>query len=72
MAKRSDLADDYLVVTRQDRAGGAWAWEIERRSKPLGIRLLHNGFASESAAKLAGEKALKYFLDGLAEEEGAD
>jgi hypothetical protein len=72
MAKRSDLADDYYVVTRQDRTGGAWAWEIQRRSTPLGVRLHHNGFVSESAAKLAGEKALKYLLDGLAGEEATD
>jgi len=62
--KLSDLADDYLVVTRQDRAGGARAWEIQRRSKRPGVRPYHDGFVSESAAKLAGEKALKYLLDG--------
>jgi hypothetical protein len=72
MEKPSDLADDYVVVTRQDRASGVWAWEIERRSTPLGVRLYHDAFVSESAAKLAGEKALKYLLDGLAEEQEAD
>ena len=71
MAKPSDLADDYVVVTRQERASGAWAWEIQRRSTPLGVRLYHNGFVSESAAKLAGEKALRNLLDGLAAEEEA-
>jgi hypothetical protein len=69
MAEPSDLSGDYVVVTRQDRATGAWAWEIQRRSKPLGIRLHHNGFMSEVAAKLAGEKARKHLLDALVEEE---
>jgi hypothetical protein len=46
-----------------------WVWEIQRRSMPLGVRLDHNGFASELAAKLAGEKALKLLVDGIVEEE---
>ena len=37
-------------------------------SKPLGVRLNGDGFKSESAAKLAGEKALRQLLDGLAQE----
>lgn len=41
-------------------------WEIQRRSRPLGIRLYGSGFKTEFAAKLAGEKALSEFLDGLA------
>jgi hypothetical protein len=38
-------------------------------SKPLGVRLDGDGFKSEFAAKLAGEKALRDLLDGLAQEE---
>jgi len=60
---------DYLVVTKQERTTSVWAWEIHRRSKPLGVWLYHNGFASEGAAKLAGEKALRSLLDGIIEEE---
>ena len=37
--------------------------------QPLGVRLDGDGFKSEFAAKLAGEKALRDFLDGLAQEE---
>jgi hypothetical protein len=44
-------------------------WEIQRRSKPLGVRLYGDGFKSEFAAKLAGEKALSELLDRLAEQE---
>ena len=35
----------------------------------LGIKLYANGFKSENAAKLAGEKALRELLDGLAREQ---
>jgi hypothetical protein len=60
-----DLARDYFVVTREERTAGTWTWEIERRSKPLGIRLYHKGFSSESAAKLAGEKSLRSLLEDI-------
>ena len=60
-----DLARDYCVVTRQDRTTCTWTWEIERRSKPLGIRLYHNGFSSEPVAKLAGEKFLRRLLEDI-------
>jgi len=63
------LADDYFVVTNRRRRLREWGWEIQRRSKPLGVRLDGNGFKSEFAAKLAGEKALREFLDGLAQED---
>jgi hypothetical protein len=38
------------------RAKLLWAWEILRRSKPIGVRLYGDGFTSEQAAKLAGER----------------
>jgi hypothetical protein len=46
-----------------------WRWEIKRRPKPLGIKLYADGFKSENAAKLAGEKALREPLDGIAREQ---
>src|SRR5262249_53264102 len=63
-----DLTDpscDYFILVR--RASGTWVWtyEIHRRSKPLGVRLYHDGFPSESAARLAGERLLRRLLDGL-------
>jgi hypothetical protein len=59
---------DYFVVTKRRRRLREWSWEIQRRLKPLGIRLSGDGFKSEFAAKLAGEKALRELLDGLAQE----
>jgi hypothetical protein len=66
----ADLARDYHVVTRQERKSGTWAWEIRRRSAPLGVRLHRNGFVSEPAAKLAGEKELRRLLEGLVQDQG--
>jgi hypothetical protein len=54
------------------RAKLLWAWEILRRSKPIGVRLYGDGFTSEQAAKLAGEKALVELLARLRQEENKD
>jgi hypothetical protein len=54
------------------RAKLLWAWEILRRSKPIGVRLYGDGFTSEQAAKLAGEKALVELLERLRQEENQD
>jgi hypothetical protein len=62
-------ADQYLVVTSFHRRSPVWTWEIQRRPKGLGIKVFGTDFKTESAAKLAGEKALVAFLDDLAEEE---
>jgi len=70
MLKRTDiLAGDFFVAVKRRRRLREWSWEIQRRSKPLGVRLDGDGFKSEFAAKLAGEKPLRDFLDGLAQEE---
>jgi len=37
-------------------------WEIQRRSKPLGIKYNGGNFATPQDAKLAGERALTEFL----------
>jgi hypothetical protein len=63
------LSEDFFVAVKRRRRLREWSWEIQRRSKPLGVRLDGDGFKSEVAAKLAGEKALRDFLDGLAQEE---
>jgi hypothetical protein len=62
-------ADQYFVVTRSHGRAPAWTWEIQRRPKALGIHVYGPDFDTESAAKLAGQKALAAFLDGLAKEE---
>ena len=54
------------------RAKLLWAWEILRRSKPIGVRLYGDGFTSEQAAKLAGEKTLVELLERLRQEENKD
>ena len=66
---RAKLAGDYLlVITSRDRLKGPWGWKIQRKSKPLGIKYYNNDFKTESAARIAGEKALKEFLDHLCRE----
>ena len=66
---RAKLAGDYsLVITSLDRQKGPWGWEIRRKSKPLGIKNYESDFKTEAAAKIAGEKALREFLDRLCRE----
>jgi hypothetical protein len=60
---------DYYVVTKAHGRPPAWTWEIQRRSRPLGVRMYGDGFGSETVAKVLGEKALRQFLEGLANEE---
>jgi hypothetical protein len=70
MSQRSpDVPDDYFVTAKRRRRLREWSWEIHRRSKPLGIKLYGDGFKSEPAAKLAGEKPLRRLLDDLAQEQ---
>ena len=66
MAVRSG---DYFVVTRPHGRPPTWTWEIQRRPKPLGVKLFGADFKTESAAKLAGEKALGELLASLVDEE---
>jgi len=61
--------DYYLFTSRRGEHPERWSWEIRRKSKPLGIKLGGDGFQSESAAKLAGKRALDDFLTELAKEE---
>jgi hypothetical protein len=59
---------DYLVTVSRRGHPPVWAWEIKRRSKPLGVRLSDGAFKSEGAARLAGEKALVELLHRMAQE----
>jgi hypothetical protein len=65
----SNFSDDYFVFTKRRGRPPTWRWEIQRRSRPLGVRLYGDGFKSEFEAKLAGERALRELIDGLAQEE---
>lgn len=55
--------DDYFVIIVRRRR--MWSWEIQRRSKPLGVRFDGDDFDTPTAAKRAGEEALKDFLEAL-------
>jgi hypothetical protein len=57
----------YSVKVSAD-ANRTWIWTIEGQPRPLDVKLSKGGFRSEKAAKLAGEKALRELLDGLANE----
>ena len=61
--------NEYFVSITRSGKPPQWQWEIKRRPKPLGIKLYANGFRSEKAAKLAGEKALRELLDTIAGEQ---
>jgi hypothetical protein len=61
------LMADYFVGIRRERS--SWAWEIHRRSRPMGVRIREGDFRTEQSARLAGEKALRDFLERLSEEE---
>jgi hypothetical protein len=43
--------------------------EIRRKSEPLGVKMIGDGYQSDSAAQFAGKKALADFLSGLAKED---
>ena len=60
------LPDYFVVVTTERRV---WRWEIQRQPIPLGVRLYEDGFKTEFAARLAGEKALREFLAAIAKEQ---
>jgi hypothetical protein len=62
------LYNHYFVSVRHLGKPLRWQWEIQRPPKPLGVKLYRTGFKSETAAKLAGEKALRKLLDGIAQE----
>jgi hypothetical protein len=61
--------NEYFVSISSCGKPPEWRWEIKGRPKPLGIKLYANGFKSENAAKLAGEKALSELLDGITREQ---
>ena len=61
--------DYYVITSRYGDNPERWRWEIRRKSIPLGIKLIADGFQSETAAKFAGNRALDEFLSELAKEE---
>jgi hypothetical protein len=64
-----ELRRDFAVTTSPcGKQRDHWRWDIERMSTPLGFKFYDDGFVSEAAARLAGEKALRVFLEGLMRE----
>ncbi len=62
--------DDYYVIAfRPGQYPDRWSWEIRRKSKPLGIKMIADGFQSQMAAEFAGKRALANFLTDLWKEE---
>src|SRR6516162_4402707 len=61
--------DYYIVTFDTDRGPFPWAWELMRRSKPMGVRIREKGYQSQTAAEYAGKRALEDFLRALALEE---
>jgi hypothetical protein len=63
--------DDYYVVVANGGGAAGWRWEIQRRSRPLGVRLYGTGFVSQAGARLAGDIALKALLVEMAKDSEA-
>ncbi len=61
--------DYYVVTSKRGEHPDRWSWEIRRRSKPLGVKLMAHGFQSDSVAQVAGKRALDEFLSALSKEE---
>ena len=62
--------DDYYVITsRTGQEPERSSWEIRRKSQPLGVKMVGDGYQSDSAAQFAGRQALADFLADLAKEE---
>src|SRR3954469_6459182 len=61
--------DYYLVTSKTAEHPPKWTWEIQRKSQPLGVKMIASGFQSDSAAQFAGKKALADFLSELVKED---
>ena len=62
--------DDYYVITSRTGQGPErWSWEIRRKSRPLGVKMVGDGYQSDSAAQFGGRQALADFLADLAKDE---
>jgi hypothetical protein len=59
---------DFYIATISDESRFAWRWEIKRRSMPMGVKLVGDGYPSQRAAEEAGRHALANFLSALTSE----
>jgi hypothetical protein len=67
-----DPLNDYFVILKRQLRGGVtlWSYEINRRSKPLGVRIQEGDFSTPQAAKQAGDTALRELLRELIQGDG--
>jgi hypothetical protein len=63
------INDYYVITSRRGAHPERWSWEIRRKSKPLGIKMIVDGYQSDAAARVAGKQALADFLFDLLREE---
>jgi hypothetical protein len=63
-------APEYRVVTSR-RGVTSWAWEIYRDGEPLPVPVKDGNYKSRRVAELAGNVALREFLEALAREQDA-
>ena len=63
------VSEYYIITSREGEHPKAWRWEIQRKSKPMRIKLSGNSFQSEAAAEFSGKRALAEFLEALSKEE---
>jgi hypothetical protein len=64
-----DPNDYYVVTSRTGQQPERWSWEIQRKSRPLGIKMTGDGYQSDMAAQFAGKRELAEFLAELSKEE---
>jgi hypothetical protein len=63
------VTEYYIITSREGEHPKALCWEIQRRSKPMGVKLSGDGYQSEAAAEFAGKRALAELLKALSKEE---
>jgi len=63
------VSEYYIITSHEGEHPRAWCWELQRKSKLMGVKLTGNGFQSEAAAEFAGKRALAEFLEALSNEE---
>ena len=54
----TDPNDYYVVTSRRGQQPERWSWEIRRKSTPMGIKMIGDGYQSDAAAQFAGKKGL--------------
>jgi len=61
----------YIAVIRDKDRSKGFCWKIQRRGKPLGVKLSECGFGSFQAAHAAGTLALEELIEQIKAEEAS-